>query len=59
MLQGFRRITLEPRERRTVEFTIPASRLALWNRGMRRVVEPGRYRILVGDLEAPFEIRAH
>ena len=57
MLQGFRRITLAPGEKRTVEFAIPASRLALWNRQMRRVVEPGHYRVLVGSLEAPFEIR--
>jgi beta-glucosidase len=59
MLQGFRRITLDPGETRTVAFTIPASRLAMWNRSMQRVVEPGRYRILAGGLEAPFEIRAH
>jgi beta-glucosidase len=58
MLQGFRRITLDPGEKRTVDFSIAVSGLALWNRSMQRVVEPGHYRILVGGLEAPFEIRA-
>ncbi|MGH7445823.1 MAG: fibronectin type III-like domain-contianing protein, partial [Longimicrobiales bacterium] len=47
-LRGFERITLQPGEGRTVTFTVDADDLALWNRDMRRVVEPGWFTLYVG-----------
>ena len=47
-LVAFRRVTLEPGERRTLEFTIEAAALALWNAAMQRVVEPGDFDLLTG-----------
>ncbi|UVI30623.1 glycoside hydrolase family 3 N-terminal domain-containing protein [Paenibacillus spongiae] len=47
-LKGFRKIALEPGERRTVTFTIGAEQLQLIDRELRPVVEEGEFRILVG-----------
>jgi len=47
-LRGFRRITLNPGETKTVEFTLGPDELSYLNRDMRRVVEPGTFTIMVG-----------
>ena len=48
LLKGFQRISLQPGETKTVEFTIGPAELAYLDRQMRRVVEPGTYSIMVG-----------
>ena len=60
-LKDFCRLTLAPGEKRVVEFEIPVDRLAFHNRELKRVVEPGKYRITIGTdsqsgLTLPFEI---
>jgi beta-glucosidase len=47
-LRGFRRITLDAGETRVVEFKLGPEELSYLNRDMRRVVEPGTFRIMVG-----------
>jgi beta-glucosidase len=47
-LRGFRRITLNPNETKTVEFTLGPEELSFLNRDMHRVVEPGTFTIMVG-----------
>jgi beta-glucosidase len=47
-LQGFQRIALRPRERRTVEFTLPSRQLAQVTADGRRLVQPGEIEISVG-----------
>jgi beta-glucosidase len=47
-LKGFRRVTLEPGETRKVEFTLGPDELSFLNRDMRRVVEPGTFKIMAG-----------
>lgn len=47
-LRGFRRISLEPGKSQVVEFTIGPEELSFLNRDMRRVVEPGTFKIMVG-----------
>jgi len=47
-LKGFRRINLKPGETRTVAFRLVADSFALYDRQMRRVVEPGTFTIFVG-----------
>lgn len=44
-LLGYARIELDPGERRTVRFEVPAARFAFSDRRMRRVVEPGEVRV--------------
>jgi beta-glucosidase len=60
-LKGFQRITLQPGEKRRVEFALTHDHLAFWNRDMRFVVEPGEFRVMVGSnsrdvIEAKFEV---
>ncbi len=47
-LRGFERVTLGPGERKTVTFTLGPDALSLVDRQMQRVVEPGRFEVLVG-----------
>jgi beta-glucosidase len=47
-LQAFRRVSLAAGERRTVTFALGPEALALYDRSMRRVVEPGSFTIFVG-----------
>ena len=47
-LRGFQRVTLDPHETRTVEFTLHAEQLAYTGIDSRRTIEPGRISLLVG-----------
>jgi beta-glucosidase len=47
-LKGFKRITIEPGEKQTVNFILGPEELSFLNRDMHRVVEPGTFRIMVG-----------
>lgn len=47
-LAGFERVHLKPGETRTVNFTVAPGQLAIWNREMKRVVEPGVVDVFVG-----------
>ncbi|MBA3441891.1 MAG: glycoside hydrolase family 3 C-terminal domain-containing protein, partial [Pyrinomonadaceae bacterium] len=47
-LKGFERVTLQPNERRRVQFTVTPEHLGFYSRDMRFVVEPGEFRIFVG-----------
>jgi beta-glucosidase len=47
-LRGFRRVTLNPGETKTVEFWLGPDELSFLNRDMRRVVEPGVFDVMVG-----------
>ena len=47
-LCGFDRVRLEPGASQTVTFTIRPENLALWNAEMKRVVEPGQFKVMIG-----------
>ena len=47
-LRGFRRITLDPGQTQTVEFTLGPEELSYLDRDMRRVVEPAPFDIMAG-----------
>jgi beta-glucosidase len=47
-LRGFRRVALNPGETKVVVFTLGPEELSFWNREMKRVVEPGTFKIMVG-----------
>jgi len=52
-LRGFKRIALQPSERKTVELPLPANSLAYWNVDRHSfVVEPGKIELLVGRSSA-------
>lgn len=56
-LAGFLRLTLEPGEAKRVEFEVPVSLLAFFDRDMRLVVEPGTVEVLVGGSSADVRLR--
>ncbi len=47
-LRGFRRVTLDPGESKTVEFTLGPDELSSLDREMHRAVEPGIFHVMVG-----------
>jgi beta-glucosidase len=47
-LRGFRRATLKPGEKTTVEFLLTSEALSLFDVNLNRVVEPGTFDLLVG-----------
>lgn len=47
-LRGFERVSLQPGEEKPVTLTLPALAFSLWNKEMKRVVEPGWFNILIG-----------
>nr|WP_218880862.1 glycoside hydrolase family 3 N-terminal domain-containing protein [Kineosphaera limosa] len=62
-LKAFRQVALAPGERRVVELSLPAAECSIVDAAGRRVVEPGRFELLIGPssrdealLAAPFTI---
>ncbi len=61
-LKGFERVALRAGERRTVTFTLKPEHLGFYNANKRFVVEPGDFKVWVGQnsasgLEADFTVR--
>ena len=60
-LKGFQRVTLQPGEKKHLEFVLTPEHLGFWNREMRFVVEPGEFKVMVGPnsddlIETKFEV---
>jgi beta-glucosidase len=60
-LKGFQRVTLQPGEKKHLQFTLTSEHLGFWNREMRFVVEPGEFKVMVGPnsqevIETRFEV---
>jgi beta-glucosidase len=55
-LKAFKRISIDPGKNKEVEFVIRPDRLALYDENLRRVVEPGKFELITGDLRAEFEV---
>lgn len=47
-LKGFKRVNIKKGETKNLEFTLTEDELSLWNREMKRVVEPGDFEVMVG-----------
>ncbi len=56
-LAAFTTVELEPGRTMTVTLRIPATRLALWDRTMRHVVEPGAFTVFVGRSATDLRLR--
>jgi beta-glucosidase len=48
-LRGFTKLALDPGETRTCTFRLTPDDLALYDKDLNRVVEPGRFRVLIGS----------
>ncbi|HMH23736.1 MAG TPA: glycoside hydrolase family 3 N-terminal domain-containing protein [Puia sp.] len=55
-LKGFGRVSLRPGESQTLHFTVGAEHLALWNREMKHVVEPGTFKVMIGSSSADIRL---
>lgn len=47
-LRGFRRVSLEPGQTATVQFSLGPEELSFLNRDLHRVVEPGSFKVMLG-----------
>ncbi len=56
-LKGFRRVRLEPKETRTVEFAITPAMLSFPGPDLTPVVEPGRVRLMIGASSKEIRLR--
>jgi beta-glucosidase len=57
-LQGFRRISLKPGERRKVEFTLTPDQLSVLDKDLNHSLEPGILQVAVGGKQPGFTGRA-
>ncbi|KXA94091.1 hypothetical protein AKJ65_05460 [candidate division MSBL1 archaeon SCGC-AAA259E19] len=48
-LTGFKRISLDPGEEKRIEFRIPPRDLSFVNRDLKRVVEAGKFEVMIGN----------
>ena len=48
-LRGFERIHLKSGETKTITFILKPEDLALWNHQMHFVVEPGKFKVMIGS----------
>ncbi len=58
-LKGFKRISLNPGEEQLVEFNLGFDELAMLDSDLNRVVEPGRFRIMIGSSSKDIRLREH
>jgi len=55
-LKGFKRISLQPAEQKTITFALDTRHLAFYDRQMNYVVEPGLINVLVGSSSADIRL---
>jgi len=48
-LKGFRRVTLKPGEEKSVEFKLTLEDISFLNHELKRIVEPGEFKIMIGS----------
>ena len=57
LLKGFDRIELKPGESRVVTFHLGYDELAIYNPSLKRVVEPGRFKVMIGSSSADIRLK--
>ncbi|MBK8883840.1 MAG: glycoside hydrolase family 3 C-terminal domain-containing protein [Bacteroidales bacterium] len=57
-LKGYQKVALEPGEKSTVHFRLTPEDLALYNRDMNFVVEPGNFEVMVGSSSRDIRLKA-
>jgi beta-glucosidase len=56
-LEGFQRISLAPGEIKTVSFTLNPDQMAIWDEHMKRVIERGKFEIMIGSSSDDIRLR--
>lgn len=62
-LKGFRRVDLQPGEKKTVEIRIPVAQMGFYDQSLKYIIEPGKFDVMVGGnsedvLKTGFEVLA-
>jgi beta-glucosidase len=57
-LRGFTRLTLAPGEAKSCSFKLTPDDLALYDQDLRRVVEPGQFRVMIGSSSQDIRLAA-
>jgi beta-glucosidase len=55
-LKGFGRVALQPGESRTLHFRLGSNALSIWNRNMKKIVEPGEFKVMIGSSSADIRL---
>jgi beta-glucosidase len=56
-LRGFERVTLAPGEKKTIEFTLHPDDLALLDKNMNWIVEPGAFQVMIGSSSEDIKLK--
>ena len=56
-LRGFERITLDPGQKKTINFILKPTDLALLDRNMKLVVEPGEFEVFIGSSSTDIRLK--
>jgi beta-glucosidase len=56
-LRGFERVTLVPGEKKTVKFIIHPDDIALLDKNMKWIVEPGQFEVLIGSSSTDIHLK--
>jgi beta-glucosidase len=57
-LRGFERLTLDPGETRTVQFTLRPDHMALLDKNNRWTVEPGEFEVMIGSSSVDIKLKS-
>jgi beta-glucosidase len=58
-LRGFKRITLEPNEKKTITFILTLDDLSMYDKDMKWIVEPGIFEIMVGSSSEDIKLKGN
>lgn len=56
-LRGFERVTLNPGEKKTVEFSLHPDDLAILDKNMNWTVEPGKFQVMIGNSSEDIKLK--
>jgi len=56
-LRGFERVTLDPGEKKTVQFTLHPDDLAILDKNMNWTVEPGKFQVMIGNSSEDIKLK--
>ena len=57
-LKGFKRVTLNPGEKKTLSFTLGKEELSFFDKSLRPIVEPGMIEVMIGSSSDDIKVRS-
>jgi beta-glucosidase len=58
-LKAFKKVELTPGQQQTLQFTLTAEDMSFIGIDMKRIVEPGEFKVMVGNETAEFTVSSH